>query len=86
MQTTITSFSTENVSMRLADHADPDKAKEWIQLQVAVSAPVLPPNETPLGDPSNYFLATVQIAALTRAHTLIGAEIQRLRLLSRKVS
>jgi hypothetical protein len=75
-----TAVTETAVYMRLADHADPEKAKHWIDFQVPFEKLMVPAGmgENPLGDPELRSLAEVRLAALRYAREIIAAETQHL--------
>jgi hypothetical protein len=76
----------DNVYMRFADNPDADEASEWIEYSLPNAEHLILPSVTgnfPLGPLSARQLATIQLAALLRVQSVVGAEIQRLSSLSR---
>jgi hypothetical protein len=67
------------VRLRYADHDDPNKATEWIDLQFMAASLKHPKTDNALGDLEPRFLLEIQGAALRRARDVIDTEIQRLR-------
>ena len=77
-----TTVSETTVLMQLADDADPERATEWFEFEVALQGLVIDTEENPLGDPAKRRLATIQRAALHRVLGAITAEIARLAILA----
>ena len=72
------------VRMRYADNADASKAMNWIDFQVPIDKPTLPP-ERELDDPELQFLAEIRQAALRYARDVITSETQRLASLAGRI-
>jgi hypothetical protein len=71
----------DTIYMRFADDPNPDEASEWIEYSLPNAEHLIIPSVTgnfPLGPLSARPLATIQLAALLRVQSAIGAEIQRL--------
>jgi hypothetical protein len=73
-----TTVSETTVHMQLADDNDPEKAAEWLELEMPVSKLKMADGQTPMGDPTTKRLVTIQLATLHVAQDAIGEEIQRL--------
>ena len=77
-----TTISGTTVRMRLANHAAPMKATEWVELCVPTDRKLSLPNaygqENPLGDLHIRRLAAIQLAVLRYVRDAIGEETQRL--------
>jgi hypothetical protein len=73
-----TKVAESTVRVRFADHVDPLKAANWIDMQLPLAELRDPYGEGDLGDPELRYLAEVRLAALRSARDVIGAEIQRL--------
>jgi hypothetical protein len=69
------------IRLRLADEADPTKAKEWIDFQVPLAPLQLLAEssgvESPLGPPEKRNLSTIRAAALRYVQKAIAEEIRR---------
>lgn len=76
-----TTIAATTIRMRLADHADPMKAQEWIDFQVPLGPlQFLTPSTgigSPLGPPEKRNLATIREAALRYVQDAISTEIRR---------
>ncbi len=77
-----TTISGATIRMRLANHADPLKATEWVELCVPTDGKLSLPNaygqDNPLGDLHTRRLASIQLAVLRHVRDAIGEETQRL--------
>lgn len=82
-----TTISGATIRMRLANHADPMKATEWVEFCVPADRKLSIPNsfgqDNPLGALATRQLASIQLAVLRYVRDAIGEETQRLAGLSR---
>ena len=77
-----TTISGATIRMRLANHSDPLKATEWVELCVPTDRKLSLQNaygqENPLGDLRSRRLAAIQLAVLRYVRDAISEETQRL--------
>lgn len=73
-----TTVSKTTVYMQFADHAEPEKATEWLEFEVPLVGLMRPDGKTPLGEPLSKRFVVIQVAALDHVRDAIDQEIRRL--------